>query len=239
MVRSRLEVPYEDPEEAQSREDKELGIPWYVFGAQRRAMRSALRERKNAKKQPSTVMGESPSQPKNVSASTGRGDTQFKPDEPKLTKKRNTKSSDASKRNDGMAVTYGSLNVPRKTVDYDSGTLNPSEFGPATMGPVSAGRAAPVMGSDKNIDTSRIGIGGFEDETPRMRRGFFGEEIPEDVYLEMERKNKEAGFYGRFKKGGSVKKKPAKKYASGGSVSNASKRADGCCSKGKTKGRMV
>jgi len=73
---------------------------------------------------------------------------------------------------------------------------------------------------------------------PRMRRGLFGEEIPEDEYLEMERKNKEAGFYSRFKKGGSVKKK-AKNYASGGSVSSASKRADGCCQKGKTKGRMV
>jgi hypothetical protein len=73
---------------------------------------------------------------------------------------------------------------------------------------------------------------------PRMRRGLFGEEIPEDEYLEMERKNKEAGFYGRFKKGGSVKKK-TKNYASGGSVSGASKRADGCCQKGKTKGRVV
>jgi len=36
------------------------------------------------------------------------------------------------------------------------------------------------------------------------------------------------------KKGGMIKK-----YAKGGSVSSASKRADGCCTKGKTKGRMV
>lgn len=34
-------------------------------------------------------------------------------------------------------------------------------------------------------------------------------------------------------------KKPAKKYAQGGSVSSASKRADGCATKGKTKGRIV
>lgn len=34
-------------------------------------------------------------------------------------------------------------------------------------------------------------------------------------------------------------KKPAKKYAKGGSVSSASKRADGCAMKGKTKGRLV
>jgi hypothetical protein len=38
----------------------------------------------------------------------------------------------------------------------------------------------------------------------------------------------------RFKKGGKVKK-----MAKGGSVSSASKRADGCATKGKTKGRFV
>ena len=42
-----------------------------------------------------------------------------------------------------------------------------------------------------------------------------------------------AGYYG-MRKGGGVKK-----YASGGSVSSASKRADGCATKGKTKGRFV
>ena len=39
---------------------------------------------------------------------------------------------------------------------------------------------------------------------------------------------------GVFKRGGSTKK-----YAAGGSVSSASKRADGCVVKGKTKGRFV
>jgi hypothetical protein len=34
-------------------------------------------------------------------------------------------------------------------------------------------------------------------------------------------------------------KKPVKKYTKGGSVSSASKRADGCAMKGKTKGRIV
>jgi hypothetical protein len=37
-----------------------------------------------------------------------------------------------------------------------------------------------------------------------------------------------------FKKGGKVKP-----YAKGGSVSSASKRADGCATKGKTKGKML
>lgn len=44
-------------------------------------------------------------------------------------------------------------------------------------------------------------------------------------------------FWSRFKKGGQVKK--AKKYAKGGTVSSASKRGDGICQRGKTKGRMV
>jgi hypothetical protein len=39
-----------------------------------------------------------------------------------------------------------------------------------------------------------------------------------------------------FKEGGKVK---AKKMAKGGSVSSASKRADGCATKGKTKGKFV
>tara|TARA_R110000868_G_scaffold11962_8_gene58028 strand:+ start:122 stop:427 length:306 start_codon:yes stop_codon:yes gene_type:complete len=39
------------------------------------------------------------------------------------------------------------------------------------------------------------------------------------------------------KRGGVIKKKPMKKMAKGGST--ASKRADGCATKGKTKGRFV
>jgi hypothetical protein len=38
---------------------------------------------------------------------------------------------------------------------------------------------------------------------------------------------------------GKIYRKAVKKMAKGGSVSSASKRADGCCTKGKTKGRMV
>jgi len=38
------------------------------------------------------------------------------------------------------------------------------------------------------------------------------------------------------KKGGMIK---TKKMAKGGSVSSASKRADGCATKGKTKGRII
>lgn len=72
----------------------------------------------------------------------------------------------------------------------------------------------------------------------QMRKGLFGEEISQEDYDAMTQRNKDASFWGRFKKGGQVKKKAAKK-ASGGSVSSASKRGDGCCQRGKTKGRMV
>jgi hypothetical protein len=41
------------------------------------------------------------------------------------------------------------------------------------------------------------------------------------------------------KKPAEKKMPPAKPYAKGGSVSSASKRADGCAVKGKTKGRFV
>jgi len=43
-----------------------------------------------------------------------------------------------------------------------------------------------------------------------------------------------------FKKGGKTKAraKPMQKFASGGSVSSASKRGDGIAQRGKTKGRM-
>ena len=38
---------------------------------------------------------------------------------------------------------------------------------------------------------------------------------------------------------GPLPKKPVKKFSKGGSVSSASKRADGCATKGKTKGRII
>lgn len=56
-----------------------------------------------------------------------------------------------------------------------------------------------------------------------------------------------AGVVKRRAKGGNVdgeptggkKRSKAKRYATGGKVSSASKRADGCATKGKTKGRFV
>jgi len=127
----------------------------------------------------------------------------------------------------------------RQTVQYNDGTLNPSEFGPATMGPgvgVERGNVTS-QGTTRNYETE-FPVETFNPPSAPMRKGLFGEEISQEDYDAMTQRNKDASFFGRFKKGGQVKKKTAKK-ASGGSVSSASKRGDGCCQRGKTKGRMV
>ena len=53
--------------------------------------------------------------------------------------------------------------------------------------------------------------------------------------MAMEAQRRQAAM-GGMKKGGGVKKKKMKK---GGMVSSASKRADGCVTKGRTRGKMV
>jgi hypothetical protein len=93
------------------------------------------------------------------------------------------------------------------------------------------------QGSEQNYETM-FPAETFNPPSAPMRKGLFGEEISQEDYDAMTQRNKDASFFGRFKKGGQVKKKTAKK-ASGGSVSSASKRGDGCAQRGKTKGRMV
>ena len=53
--------------------------------------------------------------------------------------------------------------------------------------------------------------------------------------MAMDARRRQAAM-GGMKEGGSVKKKKMKK---GGMVSSASKRADGCVTKGRTRGKMV
>lgn len=66
--------------------------------------------------------------------------------------------------------------------------------------------------------------------------------IPE--WLQNERKNQEQDMRNRkereaYDKGESTRLRDQGGLKKGGSVSSASKRADGCCTKGKTKGRMI
>lgn len=236
----RAYTPYEEPEDEDglftkigrmlkgSREYRTTPgmreVDFSGMSARDRAAKARKRERKTPLR-----MGSD----RNVSAGQGRGTVEMPARTsggPRVAPRRTTGMDPIT-----QSQMYDFVPRPGDTVQYDDGILNPSEFGPATMGP--AARPGPVMGSMENVDVDRIGRGGFEATPAQMRRGLFGEEIPEDVYQEMERKNREAGFYGRFKKGGKVKK--TKKYASGGSVSSASKRGDGCAQRGKTKGRMV
>jgi hypothetical protein len=155
----------------------------------------------------------------------GKGSFEARPSD-----KRNKTSPNTPKRNneidtyDPLKETYGPLTPPRSTVQYNDGTLNPSEFGPATMG--------PGVGVERGNVTSQGATRNYEAEFPVET---FNPGKTDRVQFEDESAKP---FWNRFKKGGQVKKKTAKK-ASGGSVSSASKRGDGCCQRGKTKGRMV
>jgi len=167
---------------------------------------------------------------KNASAGTGRGTSYYGPAE--------SAPSKTEKRASGPKKT---ANAPKTTTNIPVSPIveTAGERGmPGTPSGVSDERET-ASGKTTFFGPTPEDAASMVAQTPRMREGLFGEQIPEDVYQDMERKNKEASFYGRFKKGGSVKKKPVKKYASGGSVSSASKRADGCATKGKTRGRMV
>ena len=79
---------------------------------------------------------------------------------------------------------------------------------------------------------SKVGMGRIEDTVSDQDRKVEAAKKAMNEYQSQE------GRFGPFKKGGKVVSK-AKKYAGGGSVGSASKRADGCATRGRTKGRMV
>lgn len=233
MRDKRLEVPYESPEDAQAREDRELGIPWYYIGNRRRLAREAKRYWKS-QKQKAAPAAPAKSAPK---------PTPEKPAGPRKTPRVAPE----------LTSPYVAPTRPGGMTQYDSGTLNPSEFVPANMSPAVSAPAAvergtiSTQGREQNYEamfpaeTFNPGVSPDSVFVPPSRRGLFGEEISQEDYDAMTRRNKEATpFYGQFlKKGGQVKKKTVKKYAKGGTVSSASKRGDGICQRGKTKGRMV
>ena len=121
---------------------------------------------------------------------------------------------------------------------------------PASSGPRSGGRgskpAKAVVGSGRYDDpTSRYGervtapfralgdIFGRRREEGVMRNMGVGREEAARRLARLDEVRESEGM----KRGGKVKK--AHKYKSGGSVSSASKRADGCATKGKTRGKFV
>jgi hypothetical protein len=213
-------------------------LPWYVFGDARRAALAAKKDKTTGralpaverampgseflpKKREQSRMGSD----KNVDVGRGRGTVPMKPSEPApkdMTKRATTPS------------------VARKPAgEYVAPSSVESALTAGIQGlPGGQSGVSQEAGSDYGRTT-------YFGETPeaatqvaqQMRKGLFGEEISQEDYDAMTQRNKDASFFGRFKKGGQVKK--TKKMAKGGSVSPASKRGDGCCQRGKTKGRMV
>ena len=78
--------------------------------------------------------------------------------------------------------------------------------------------------------------------SPTARKAMEEQEAQRKLDAEQERrqKNMEAETKGKFRElRQTLGVKPPVKKAKGGKISSASKRADGCAIKGKTKGRMV
>lgn len=114
--------------------------------------------------------------------------------------------------------------------------VKPDDSG--TLGAIGAGLGAAGLGlSGLRKRLMRPESGGGEmsrslSSSPGSRPRLMG--IDPSMEADLERMAGEGGP--NFKKGGKVK--PVKKYASGGMVGKASKRADGIAKKGKTKGRI-
>jgi len=103
------------------------------------------------------------------------------------------------------------------------------------------GRETGATDSAEAAETRARNVEGHDEMTRRAQRAIRGE------MLKAKASAPDASTYDKLrysvfkttgmKKGGKVKAQPVKKMAKGGST--ASKRADGCATKGKTKGRFV
>lgn len=107
-------------------------------------------------------------------------------------------------------------------------------LGTALLGPL----GSRLIGSDglRGISPAMMAIDAIRDRKRERRAGAGRPGVggPGDVDAMMGRSAPEN--VDGMKRGGKAK---SKKYAKGGKVSSASKRADGCATKGKTKGRFV
>lgn len=233
----RLEVPYENPEDAQAREDRELGVNPMLFGAARRLSRQALREARDAKKVTQKAAPAPQKPPANKPT----------PETSKNEKTFNQAFADARKGGKGDFIWNGKKYTTELRTKPAIASKPAGEYvapSPVESAPAALEVGPSGMSAEREMETGRTTYFGESPEAAvevakGMRKGLFGEEISQEDYDAMTRRSKEATpFYGQFlKKGGQVKK--TKKYASGGTVSSASKRGDGCAQRGKTKGRMV
>lgn len=114
----------------------------------------------------------------------------------------------------------------KKVKKYQAGGIS---MGPAANpnAPVQGGFGTPYMPSVPMQPRKLGGTPGLTPPTvPVQPRQPMGRARPMPVPMPVRRRG--------MNEGGAVKK-----YAAGGSISSASRRADGCAKKGKTKGRMV
>ena len=243
---------YISPQELERRkrqQEEEAGLSPFLFGDARRVALQARREAKNAQQSGSmlpVVSGAMPgSQFTNPTKRESLANRNVAPgmgSDANIDKDRIGKGSSTAK-----TTPKRSTKPPAVRNAASEYVAPPSPESALTAG--IAGLAGTPGGAavERGNVTSQGTTHNYEAEFPAenfnppsapMRKGLFGEEISQEDYDAMTQRNKDASFYGRFKKGGQVKKKTAKK-ASGGSVSSASKRGDGCCQRGKTKGRMV
>lgn len=221
-------------------QDEEDDLPWYVFGDARRAALAARKSPQSGRALP-VVEREMPG-------------SQF------LAPKKREQSRMGSDANiDKNRIGKGSFtaNIPTKRATKPRVASKPAgEYvAPSSIESQQTAGIQGLPGAQSGMAQeagSEYGRTTYFGETPeqaaqvaeqmspqQMRKGLFGEDISQEDYDRMTQKNKEGSFWGQFKKGGQVKKKPVKKYAKGGTVSSASKRGDGICQRGKTKGRMV
>jgi len=105
---------------------------------------------------------------------------------------------------------------------------------PSGGGGYGSSRAAPMAGASGGL--GNLGGGVSIGSVPGGRTGLRFDQGNTRFGVGVGHGGIGAGIGAKFKEGGKVK---AKKMAKGGSVSSASKRADGCATKGKTKGKFV
>ena len=133
------------------------------------------------------------------------------------------KINNLRERREGMNVAYQQFkNDGIEAIDTEPGMIS-RLFGVTKNEPKY--QAAREMKKALESERARANI---PDEADEQRKAMYDSAKKDDMDLPAGART--------YKKGGKVK---AKKMAKGGSVSSASKRADGCAVKGKTKGRMI
>lgn len=158
---------------------------------------------------------------------------------------------------DGKLRIFGKTLEEMRQNRHQTGETFPSKFTKNTLRQSSIDNLQPSVASRVDFSNEKIGPKfpkkvTKETVTVEGERGSVDRDNPDVIGPDMSKVNKEAAKptrdftamemaqnlmspgYNKLKKGGAVKK-----MAKGGSVSSASKRADGCAVKGKTKGRLV